>query len=69
MYPGGSGMKVHEFIHYSDGTEAPKRQEATGLPSWFEDKFSGYIPGTQSGMCGPVVSFFRRIDSQKRNYW
>ena len=56
--------KVHEFLKVTDGKEPMKREESRGLPSWFPNKYSGYIPDYQSGFNGPVVSYYKRVDDK-----
>jgi hypothetical protein len=69
MYPGGAGMRVEQFLMIPDFTLVKKRIESPILPYWFPDKYSGFIPDIQGGWTGPVVSYYKRIDSNYRSYW
>ena len=69
LYPGGSGLRVEQFLKIPDFMKVNRRKESPFLPYWFKDKTQGYIPDFQGGWSGPIVSYYRRLDSIMRSYW
>ena len=69
MYPGGAGAKIEQFLMVPDFIEVKERIESAHLPLWFPDRTRGFIPETQGGWVGPVVSYYNREDSNHRSYW
>ena len=69
MYPGGSGLRVEQFLKIEEFMEVRERVESPYLPYWFPSKFGGFIPDVQGGWSGPITSFYSRVDSIVRSYW
>ena len=46
-----------------------ERRVSPFLPEWFDDKKSGYVQDYQNGWLGPIIMYFKRVDSNYRQYW
>ena len=69
LYPGGSGLRVEQFLKIEDLMKINRRQESPFLPYWFKDKTQGFIPKFQGGWSGPIISYYGRLDTKMRKYW
>ena len=69
MYPGGAGARIEQFLKIDENAEVKKRRESSFLPLWWENEYSAYIPGEQSGWIGPISSVYSRIDAKHRKFW
>ena len=69
LYPGGSGLRVEQFLKIDDFMKINRRQESPFLPYWFKDKTQGFIPKFQGGWSGPIISYYGRLDTKMRKYW
>ena len=69
MYPGGSGLKVSQYNKVSQFKVEEKRVMVDWLPSWWDESaYSGFVPGKQAGWRGPVVSYWSRLDANRRYF-
>ena len=69
MYPGGAGARIEQYLKIDENAEVKKRRESSFLPLWWENEYSAYIPGDQSGWIGPISSVYSRIDAKHRKFW
>ena len=69
MYPGGSSIRIEQYLKIEEFMTVKERLESPDLPYWFQEKRSGFIPGIQGGWGGPIVSYYSRVDSKSRSYW
>ena len=71
MYPGGSGLRVEQFLNIEDWMIVKNREESVMLPYWFpeKEKTHGFIPGYQGGWAGPIKSYYSRVDTKIRYNW
>lgn len=69
MYPGGSGIRIEQYLKIEEFMMVKERLESPDLPYWFHNKRSGFIPCVQGGWSGPIVSYYSRVDSISRSYW
>ena len=69
MYPGGAGARIEQFLMIPDFMNVKSRKESQILPLWFPNKLQGFLPDEQGGFVGPVTSYFKRLDSNHRQFW
>ena len=69
MYPGGAGARIEQYLRIEENVELKTRKESAFLPLWWENEFSAYIPGEQSGWIGPINSVYSRVDANYRKFW
>ena len=75
MYPGGAGCRVEQYKYLNiDRSEAPPLQDyflycttPLNLPRWWpEGEKAGFVKGVKSGWAGPVISFWRRTETNSK---
>ena len=75
MYPGGAGCRVEQYKYLNiDRSEAPPLQDyflycttPQNLPRWWpEGEKAGFVKGFKSGWAGPVISFWRRTETNSK---
>ena len=72
MYKGGSVMKVSQYKYVENNTSVPVSQ-FTQDHNWVDNNdhlvySEAFQPGIQSGLAGPVVSFYGRVDTFNRKF-